>query len=455
MIFYFSGTGNSRWVAETLGRALNQPLTEVSLALRCAGNHGNLPGKTAEKYRKFMRLGLDEIATRGANDPFMHGVPYLWCSNNLTSAAVTYARLYNVATGDDKYLELEMALRDWLLGCNPWGTTMIVGYPADADYPVEPHSSYVRVNNDLPYGGLIDGPIERQLFMDRAGAALTREDELAVFNNGQAVYHDDIGDYASNEPTMDGSAGLTYYFAAMEERGNKFSKMNVQEDEYGCVVRVNPDKKDIYLVFTADSMFQGADKILKTLKKNKIKGSFFFTGNALRLDELKDSIEKIIKEGHYVGGHSDAHLLYADWTRRDSLLVTPQQIADDIIANAKELEKFGISKEDSRWFLPPYEWYNEVSVRIAEKLGYKVINFTPGTGTSDDYTTPAMQNYRSSQQLIDRLYAFEHAEGLDGAVILVHPGIHPDRIDRLYDRLGEIIQYLAKKGYSFKALNEI
>lgn len=39
MIFYFSGTGNSRWVAETLGRALNQPLTEVSLALRCAGNH--------------------------------------------------------------------------------------------------------------------------------------------------------------------------------------------------------------------------------------------------------------------------------------------------------------------------------------------------------------------------------------------------------------------------------
>jgi peptidoglycan/xylan/chitin deacetylase (PgdA/CDA1 family) len=254
---------------------------------------------------------------------------------------------------------------------------------------------------------------------------------------------------------MDGSAGLTYYFAAMEERGNKFSKMNVQEDEYGCVVRVNPDKKDIYLVFTADSMFQGADKILKTLKKNKIKGSFFFTGNALRLDGLKDSIEKIIKEGHYVGGHSDAHLLYADWTRRDSLLVTPQQIADDIIANAKELEKFGISKEDSRWFLPPYEWYNEVSVRIAEKLGYKVINFTPGTGTSDDYTTPAMQNYRSSQQLIDRLYAFEHAEGLDGAVVLIHPGIHEDRIDRLYDRLGEIIQYLAKKGYSFKALNEI
>ncbi len=411
--------------------------------------------KTAAKYQKFMRLGLDEIAARGADDPFMHGVPYLWCSNNLTSAAVTYARLYNVATGDDKYLELEMALRDWLLGCNPWGTTMIVGYPSDADYPVEPHSSYVRVWNDLPYGGLIDGPIDRALFLDRAGAALTKEDALAVFNNGMAVYHDDIGDYASNEPTMDGSAGLTYYFAAMEEQGNKLKTLNVEQDAYDCVVRVNPDSKDIFLVFTADSMFQGAEKIMKTLRKNKIKGSFFFTGNALRMEEHKNTIEKIIKEGHYVGGHSDSHMLYAEWGNRDSLIVTPQQVADDIIANAKELEKFGITKEQSLWFLPPYEYYNDITVRITEKLGYRVINYTPGTATPADYTTPAMANYQSSQQLIDKLYAFEHAQTLNGAVILIHPGIHPDRVDRLYDRLGEIILYLSKKGYSFKALNEI
>ncbi|MBR4882370.1 MAG: polysaccharide deacetylase family protein, partial [Bacteroidales bacterium] len=218
---------------------------------------------------------------------------------------------------------------------------------------------------------------------------------------------------------------------------------------------VKPEEKNIYLVFTADSLFQGAEKIMKTLKKNKIKGSFFFTGNALRLEELKETIEKIIKEGHYVGGHSDSHMLYAEWNNRDSLIVTPQQIADDIIANARELEKFGISKEESLWFLPPYEWYNEASVRTTEKLGYKVINFTPGTGTSDDYTTPAMANYKSSQQLIDRLYAFEHAQGLNGAVVLIHPGIHEDRIDRLYDRLAEVILYLTKKGYSFKALNEI
>ena len=411
--------------------------------------------KIAAKYQKFMRLGLDEIKNRGAEDPFMHGVPYLWCSNNLTSAAVTYARLYNVATGDESYKELEMALRDWLLGCNPWGTSMIVSYPADADYPAEPHTSYLRVWNDITPGGLIDGPIDRELFMERVGNDLIPNDPLAVFNNGAAVYHDNIEDYSSNEPTMDGSAGLTYYFAAMEEMGKKYERLEVEKDRYNCVVRVKPSSNDIYLVFTADSMFQGANKILKTLKKNKIKGSFFFTGNALRMEEHKETIEKIIDEGHYVGGHSNSHMLYAPWNKRDSLLVTPEQISEDIIANAKELEKFGITKEKSLWFLPPYEWYNDISVRVTEKLGYKVINFTPGIHTSDDYTTPGMANYKSSQQLIDQLYAFEHSRGLGGAVILIHPGIQDARIDRLYDRLGEIIQYLSKKGYSFKALNEI
>lgn len=411
--------------------------------------------KVAKKYRGFMKLGLEMMRERGENDPFLHGIPYLWCSNNLTSAAITHARLYNLATGDDTYLEMETAMRDWLLGCNPWGTSMIVGFPLDSDFPQYPHSSYLYVNGDLTYGGLIDGPIQRDLFIERAGSSLRRPDEYAVFNNGEAVYHDDIGDYSSNEPTMDGTAGLTYYFAELENMGRKQKRLSVEEDRYGCVVRVKPEQKDIYFVFTADSMFQGADKILKTLKKNKIKGSFFFTGNALRMEEHKQAIERIIKEGHYVGGHSDKHLLYAEWDNRDSLIISADSIAADIVANAAELAKFGVTKEQSVWFLPPYEYYNEHTVRITEKLGYKVINYTPGTATPADYTTPSMASYQSSQQLIDKLYAYENAKGLNGAVILIHPGISDERIDRLYDRLGEIITYLSKKGYSFKALNEI
>lgn len=412
--------------------------------------------KIAAKYKEFMRQGLECLRKRAADDPFMNGIPYIWCSNNLTSAAITHARLYNKVTGDVTYLEMETALRDWLLGCNPWGTTMIVGYPAGgSDVPLHPHSSYTVINGDLTYGGLVDGPVYRSVFEERAGNSLRDPDNFAEFNTGIAVYHDDIGDYASNEPTMDGTAGLTYYFAAMENRGKELEKIRTVKDKYGAVVRIEPDKKDIFFVFTADSMFQGGEKILKTLKKEKIKGSFFLTGNCLRMEEHADLIKSIIKQGHYVGGHSDNHLLYAPWEKRDSLLVTRDSLMRDLQNNAIELEEFGISLRDSRWFLPPYEYYNQECVDIISNMGYKVLNYTPGTATPADYTTPSMPNYKTSQNLIEKLYNFENALGLNGAILLIHPGISDERTDRLYNRLGEIIQYLKKKGYSFKALNEL
>ncbi len=37
---------------------------------------------------------------------------------------------------------------------------------------------------------------------------------LAAFNTGRIVYHDDVGDYSTNEPIMDGTANLAYLLAA-------------------------------------------------------------------------------------------------------------------------------------------------------------------------------------------------------------------------------------------------
>lgn len=405
--------------------------------------------KVAAKYKEYMRMGLESLKKRAAEDPFIYGVPFLWCSNNLVSAAITQAALYREVTADTTYLEMETALRDWLFGCNPWGTSMIVGYPAAGDYPDSPHSSYTKVNRDLTYGGLVDGPIYRQLFIERAGRSLSKPDTYAVFNNGEAVYHDDIGDYASNEPTMDGTAGLVYYFSMLE---NKSTPLTEQDAEC-AIVKVNPNEKMIYFIFSADSMFQGGEKIFKTLKKNKIKGSFFFTGNFLRLAGSPNIIKKIISEGHYVGGHSDKHLLYASWEKREKLLLTKDSIAADLMLNYAELAKFGIKPADAQWYLPPYEYYNRESNGVASSLGLKVINYTPGTATPADYTTPDMKNYKSSNELIEKLFQFEKKEGLNGAIILIHPGIVGERSDKLYDKLDEIILKLRRLGYNFGSLS--
>ena len=409
---------------------------------------------TRAKYLGFMKDALDHIYRRGADDPFLYGIPSLWCSNNLVSAAITHAHLYRKASGDNTYLEMEMALRDWLFGTNPWGTSMIVGFPEGGNYPFYPHSSYTVHNGDLTYGGLIDGPIMRELFLTRAGNSLTKPDEYAVFNNGKAVYHDDIGDYSSNEPTMDGTAGLSYYFAAMEHEGRAFkvSRNTEVKDNWGAVVRLNPDQKVVYLIFSADSMFGGGEKVLKTLADNKIKGSFFLTGNFLRMKEHEDITRKIIERGHYVGAHSDKHILYAPWDNREKSLVSADSLARDIKDNYTELARFDITPAMAPWYLPPYEWYNKESVNVTAWLGLKTINFTPGTATPADYTTPDMKNYRSSSQLINSLFEFEKKEGLNGAVILIHPGVEESRTDRLYDRLDEIIKRLKRLGYKFDRL---
>jgi len=405
----------------------------------------------SKKYSALMKQGLESLKSRAADDPFIFRVPFLWCSNNLVSAAITHARLYREATGDNSYLEMETSLRDWLLGCNPWGTSMIVGYPASADYPATPHSSYTAHNGDITPGGLVDGPVYSEIFRTRAGASLTKPDIYAPFNNGKAVYHDDFGDYSSNEPTMDGTAGLSYYFAALESDGKSVQKREVEKDSHGAVVRVNPSKKIIHLIFSADSMFQGGEHILAVLAKHKIKGSFFLTGNFLRLKDKEAIIKRVIKEGHYVGAHSDRHILYANWEKRQSI-VTKDSLINDLIENYKELSKFGVSTEQAKWYLPPYEWYNSESVDAISGLGLTTINYTPGTATPADYTEPDMKSYKGSQDLIDKLFAFEKRSGLNGALILIHPGVSEKRTDKLYNRLDEIIKRLKRLGYTFEKL---
>ena len=407
-------------------------------------------------FSEYYSDGLDSLYDRGKDDPFFNGLPFIWCSNNLVAAAITQAKLYQTTTGDNKYEEMEAALRDWLFGCNPWGTAMICGLPGAEDSPRWPHSSYTALRGENTYGGLVDGPVYNSIYKSLIGIELTKDDEYAPFNSGKAVYHDDFGDYSTNEPTMDGTASLSFYLAATEKEGRKQKKdeTDYKKDSFGTIVRFNPDEKNIYLFFTADTYFEGGHHILEVLKKNNIKGSFFFTGNFLRNPEQHNIIQEIIKEKHYIGPHSDNHLLYCSWEKRDSTLITFTEFQDDIRKNYYELEKFGIKEPDAPYFMPPYEWYNQQIHDWSRQMGLYLINFTPGTGTNADYTTPEMENYRSSETLLFGLKEFERVKdkGLNGAILLIHPGTAPERTDKFYLKLDTIITYFSSKGYKFKSL---
>ena len=315
------------------------------------------------------------------------------------------------------------------------GTSMICGLPAGGDYPEKPHSAITLYLNKTTTGGLVDGPVYTSIYKSLLGIHLLRADQYPEFQDGKAVYHDDIGDYSTNEPTMDGTASLSYLLSSLEVEGHTSGDVL---DNQGALVRKSPAEKKVFLIFSAHELCEGAQLIAQTLKKYKAKGSFFLTGTFYNNPENKSLINELIDDGHYLGAHSDGHLLYADWTKRDSTLVTQKQFYDDLKLNYKKMETFGLTPEKAPVFLPPYEWYNAESVDWSRQMGLKVINFTPGIRSNADYTTPDMSAYRSSETILSDIKAFEKNDpnGLNGSIMLIHMGTEPARTDKFYQSVG-------------------
>ena len=56
------------------------------------------------------------------------------------------------------------------------------------------------------------------IFQNLRAIRLHHDDEFARFNTGFIVYHDDLGDYSTNEHIMDGTANLAYLLATLHRR---------------------------------------------------------------------------------------------------------------------------------------------------------------------------------------------------------------------------------------------
>lgn len=469
----YKATGDSKYLAQALEYGRREPVTPWMGADSARHyqwypfmnmghyhlakvNHPNI----SKEFIRNLRTGIARTYEKAVESPFLHGIPYIWCSNNLTTAMLTQCRLYREMTGDDTYAEMEAGLRDWLFGCNPWGTSMIVELPLYGDYPSQPHSSLLNAGVGNTTGGLVDGPVYRTIFESLRGVNMTGipgtpGQDYERYQPERMVYHDAIHDYSTNEPTMDGTACLTYYLSAMQKEGMKQTDAGQDKNIYvdGGITRTDPSKKQLTLVFTAADKADGANAIIKTLKKHGIQGGFFFTGEFFEL--YPEVVKRLLDEKHYVGSHSYGHLLYMPWGNRDSLLVTRQEFEADMVKSYEALRKAGIEYKDAPVFIPPYEYYNKEISAWTKGMGLQVINYTPGTMTNADYTTPDMKNYRSSKFIYDKIMEVEKREGLNGHLMLIHFGTDDRRTDKFYNGyLDKMIKTLKRKGYDFVPLRE-
>ncbi len=249
---------------------------------------------------------------------------------------------------------------------------------------------------------------------------------------------------------------LTFALSFFEVAGQNSDYTNATI-RYGGLVRLDSTAPIIFLTFTGGDYSEGTCFVQRILRRNKIQANFFFTGDFYRKKGNTRCIKKLVRDDHYLGAHSDKHLLYATWEDRDSLLVSKAEFKGDLMDNYAEMREFGIEKEESYFFMPPYEWYNDSISIWTEELGLQLVNFTPGTRSNADYTTPDMgDRYVSSADIMKSIFSYErnNPTGLNGFILLLHVGTDSKRTDKFYYKLEELVSRLRTLGYRFSRIDK-
>jgi peptidoglycan/xylan/chitin deacetylase (PgdA/CDA1 family) len=229
------------------------------------------------------------------------------------------------------------------------------------------------------------------------------------------------------------------------------------ETSEGAIVRGPVTSRRLALVFTGHEFAESTPVILDTLAAHRARGSFFLTGVFLRSSAHAGAIRRMVAEGHYVGAHSDAHLLYCPWEGPKTTLVSRAAFAADLERNYEALAAFGVTRDAARFFLPPYEWSNEESAAWTRELGFTLICHTPGTRSNADYTENGTAQFVSSETILKSILDRERDDphGLSGFILLLHAGAGPRRLDKFHNRFPELLDTLARRGYRFVGVDTL
>jgi peptidoglycan/xylan/chitin deacetylase (PgdA/CDA1 family) len=225
----------------------------------------------------------------------------------------------------------------------------------------------------------------------------------------------------------------------------------------GAVVRGSRATRQVALVFTGHEFAEGGEAILEALARHGAKASFFLTGDFLRNASFTPLVRRILAEGHYVGPHSDRHRLYCVWTPDRRTLLTRAEFEADLNGNLRELERFGVTRRQPRFFLPAYEHHNRDISDWTHLMGLTLVSLSPGTRSAADYTVEKDPNFVPSQAIIDSILRRESEDpaGLNGVLLLMHLGSGPGRADKMHLRLPELLSRLKERGYAFERIDRL
>lgn len=187
----------------------------------------------------------------------------------------------------------------------------------------------------------------------------------------------------------------------------------------------NTDHKRVGLTINVDWGEEYIPDMLKTLKVNKAKATFFITGRFAA--KYPDIVKLIAEEGHEIGNHGYSH------PHPDK--ISKKENEDEILKAAEAI--YEASGVKTIYFAPPYGEHKPHVVEAAAEIGYKTIMWTIDTVDWDKSKQP--------QDIYEKV--IKNIQ--NGAIVLIHP------TDRTLMALENIIKDLQQEGYELVVLSKL
>ena len=221
----------------------------------------------------------------------------------------------------------------------------------------------------------------------------------------------------------------SWYFVANNNHTQHQGNGSVALNKYNAYYVGNPNEKKIYLTFDEGYENGYTSKILDVLKAKNVKAAFFVTKPYIESDP--ELVKRMVAEGHIVGNHSVKHL--------SSPTLSDSQLKNELTETAQAFENV-TGQAMPKVFRPPMGEYSERTLAVTSNMGYKTIFWS---FAYKDWITTAQPGKDVAYNTVMSKYH-------NGAVLLLHAVSKSNT-----EALGDIIDSLRAKGYTFDTLNNL
>lgn len=189
----------------------------------------------------------------------------------------------------------------------------------------------------------------------------------------------------------------------------------------------NSETKTIYLTFDEGYEAGYTEEILKILKQNDVKATFFLTAHYVNTQE--NLVKQMIEEGHIIGNHTVNH--------KSMPSLTEEEIKKEVMdLHQSVYEKFGY---EMKYIRPPKGEFSEKTLQVTNTLGYENVMWSFAYEDWNEEKQPDEE--KAKNKILNNLH--------NGEIMLLHGNSKTNM-----NILDGVIKEAKNMGYVFKSLDE-